>query len=337
MNFEFRLEGLNSPLGSATTIEVCLCCLVGLIDLLKRRRQFVTDLQFLFGEDGSRFCEAMLVVLNLSNRTSKTERHRELKPESPVCVLVGQQSRIGALVVRAVASQLIAERVDPVAGNEVEPRANEFFGSGVLQLEALDVPLLAAQFRTMHERFGEICVPVEGQFRSHWLGGRPNHVSVVHRQTHEATQSQLGTVEGSQGFFRPRPDFVVVVTSLGFIGEPDTLRLLVDSNLPPGSQSTLFGDHLRVVATVGQVQFPVGVLDVFDEIVDSRFEIGDRDVCSNSSNHDTLVDCWNSLQSRTADDTARDPGVLSTGPLRQRQPVGHSQAWVSTELRLKWS
>ncbi len=96
----------------------------------------------------------------------------------------------------------------------------------------------------------------------------------------------------------------------------------------PGLFGAIECDFLSVVDAVGQMQVPVEVFDILDEVSDGDFEFGQRDVAVDPRDDHSLVDSDNRRRSAKASESwSGDLSVLGAGTGHQRVSHGQPDTW----------
>ena len=111
----------------------------------------------------------------------------------------------------------VAEGVDLSTGHQVQPRANEALRGGQLQLGALDVPFLLANFGATRDALRQGDVPVGNEFGDRRLVAGPNHAAVVDGKPQQPAELLFERVQVAESVLRPALRLEIVVESLALV------------------------------------------------------------------------------------------------------------------------
>ena len=177
-------------------------------------------------------------------------------------------------------------------GDGVQSRQEVVLGGDQFQFALLDPPPLAAKLDAAAEGLGVDLRPVERHLGGGRLVGRPDQPPVGRRQAHDVAETGLGFVEALQGRLDGAAEEEVLFAGLGLLvglaaGGADDIEGV---NLPPGLQGAVAPDHGRVEIAVGEIEFPVGLLHVVDQVPHLGLEIGQGDVGVDPREQHAVVD-----------------------------------------------
>ena len=248
----------------------------------------MADLDFLLVQCLAGLGQSEFQVADLGPCGSHPQRHAELQPGLPtVEVAVGECAVGTAIHPFGLAEQVVTVAVDVVTGDDIELGASQAACGGQLELQALDRPFLTSQFDPPGQSVDQAALPVGAVSRGDRFVGRTDDAAVVDRQSDETAESGFGGVEVGSSSLGTTLDLEIVVPRLGlFGGRPAGIAL----DHSPGLFGTVQCDLLGVVDAIGQVEVPVQVLDVLDQVADGRLEIIQGDVVVDPRDHHTLVD-----------------------------------------------
>ncbi len=141
----------------------------------------------------------------------------------------------------------------------------------------------------------------------------------VGRQAEQVAQLGLGNVQRVERLFGGTAEKEILLACLGLFfglaaGGADACQR---RGLPPRLQRAVAAGNDRIEAAILEVQFPVGCLDVADQVADARLEVGHRDVGIEPVEDDAVEE--SRLGPRPGDSVE-----LHARPLQQRlPPFGH--------------
>ena len=98
-------------------------------------------------------------------------------------------------------------------------------------------------------------------------------------------------------------------------------------------QRTVASREFGVVAAIGEIQLPVDVFHVLNQVLSRLLEVRDRDVGADARDHDALIDLRNGLQVRSATDWTSDAREASASARPQRLPIVKLQTGKPRVLR----
>ncbi len=164
----------------------------------------MADFQFLHLQHLARLRQPQLNVLHLRFGRAESNRHAEFESQIPAVVVVLRHQPVKAVERFAVVvvEKLVAESVDLVVGDEIEPGPHEVLSGSKLKIETADIPLVPPQFRTMRECFGNADGPVRREFRRDRLINGPQNRTVVDGQPDQPPQSEFRPIKLRQSRFR---------------------------------------------------------------------------------------------------------------------------------------
>ena len=279
--------------GRVASIEVGPGRPVFLGELLVGDGQFVTDVVFLRTKNLAGFPQPQFQILNLSPRRSQTERHLKDGSGRPAGVIVVcDRPGITAERIPVILDQVVSEPVDLIRGDEIEPWPDEAFCSQKLQFETFDVPLVPPNFDAMSQSLGNAHRPVRLEGCGHRLVGRAQNLAIVDGQTNQTSQRRFAFVKLRQSFFGEHLRLEVSVTGDRFVFDSKTRRTALIElrfRVAPGFSGTLSRFDLRIVNPVLQIEIPVGVFDILQQVDHVLFKIGQRDVVVDSRDDNSLI------------------------------------------------
>ena len=247
----------------------------------------------------------------------------------------------------AVGVEILAEAAPSIATDHIELRLQEVLVGFQFRLALLDLPLLAAQFGPSRETFGETGFPVEDQLGLERLFGRANQATITDRQSGQQSQPTLDDVDAAratkgaaraavvgagsvdqfavQGVLGLFFEAEVLLAGLGlFFGfTAATAPLVQGMNPPPGIEGGIAGRDLGVEIAIGEVEIPVGVLDIAGEVANAQLEVGQSHIRVDAGNHHAVdraglgVRSRQSIEAGAAALQQRVPG-LNVVPGRER-------------------
>ena len=256
------------------------------------------DVAFLLGEDRPIAGQQQFGVADGGVSTAEAEGNRELGTHLPFLEPAAQQITPG--VVELAPAHPLVHQVFPVASpavqaDGIEPGEGEVAGSEDFQFAALDEPLLATEFGATGERFGEGHAPVEADRDDFGLFGGPKQATIGDGETQhqaEATFGDLHTGGAAEDTTRGPAvgagpldelaregvlDFLLEAEVLLFdLGDLGAVDILAGLESFPGGEGAVAGFFAGVEIVIGEVEIPVGVLDVADEVADTQLEVGHR-------------------------------------------------------------
>ena len=291
--------------------------------LLYRIGELVADLHFLGIEYRAGLGQSQLEILDLGIRRSHTQRHGEFDAEIPAGVIRMRESPITAgQRGTAVGKQVVTERVDPVAADHIQPRSNQAASRLELQFHAANRPALPSQFDPLRQGLDQVRLPVGFETSRHQFIRRPQDRPIAGRQPEHSPQDRFGTVEFAESRLGLGPCLKKSIPGEGFIRVGETLlspTVEDDLGIPPGFLGTVASRHSGIPLAVGQVKFPVEILDVLDQVDRRLFELGQCQVIIDPRNQDALADPTETT--KLLCNRAGNPSELGSRTCQQRLPV----------------
>ncbi len=293
--------------------------------------QVVRDFVLLLFQDRPFASQQQLGVADGGVTLAEADGELHFDSELPFLKVAGDQIGVGVVELHGLGigiDQVAAEAAPAIPADGVELGQKEVPRRDQLQLAALDDPLLAAQLASSPNGLEQHFVPVERHAGHGRLGGGTNELSVADRQTGDEPQAPLvglhaahaaegvgarllddGTPEGGLHLLF---EAVVLFAGLRFLfGLTAAAPCFVQGmNAAPGFERSVACRNFGVEVAVGEVQLPVGVLHVADEITHAGLELGDVYVGVDAGNEHAVDVAGSSAR-------AGDAVVLNASSLHQ--------------------
>ena len=179
-----------------------------------------------------------------------------------------------------VADQIFAEAEQPIAALEIEIRQQQVLRGDQLQLELLDLPFLLAELDAAGQGLFVYVAPVEDHVGGRRLVLGPDQAAVGGGQAHQVAEPVLDPIEIGQGLLDLSAEREILIARFGFLVGLAPLRHHVGERLDllPGRQSAVAADFGRRERPIGEIQFPIRVLHIIDEVPHAGLEVGEADV-----------------------------------------------------------
>ena len=278
-------------------------------------------------------------VADRGGALAEADRDVQLDADLPFLEVAAHQIHVGIVesrpTGRVAGEQVVAEAAPPLAGDRVEPRQQVIAAGDLFEFKPARDPALAAEFRAADERLAGDLLPIELDRCRDWFVGRTNQAAVAGREADQHTESAFSDLDAAaaaegaaaaavvdaraaeesagQGVLDVFLKAIELLAGLGFF-----LRLAAAAardvqgvDAPPRFERRVAGGDLGVEIAVGEVEIPVGVFDVAQQIADGDFEVGELDVGVQPSHQHAVVEAW-----RVAG--AGNAVELDAGALQQR-------------------
>ena len=285
------LHRLHLPFGGDAAVEVCLGEREIRVDVPHCLDQRVRCLEFLVLQSGPLAGQLQLVVPHRGEFATEAERHQELSARLPFLKLSTEERRIGVgapqriVVVRLVRVVVLVDEVlshaeKPPATHEVEPGQDHVLSRREFQLLLLDHPLLLAEFRRPRQSLDQGLLPIERDAGGGRLVRRPDQSAVAGRDTHHVPKPVFAAVDVGERLLHLAAEEEILLAGLGLLVGLTAAGLLdiEGMDLPPGFERAVAACLTGFEVAVGEVELPVRLLGVADEISDARLELSQRDV-----------------------------------------------------------
>ena len=323
------LHRLHLPFGGDAAVEVCLGEREIRVDVPHRLDQRVRCLEFLVLQSGPLAGQLQLVVPDRGEFAAEAERHQELSARLPFLKLsaeqrgvgIGAPQRIGIVrLVRVVVlvDEFLPHAEETPAAHEVEPGQDHVLGRRQLQLLLLDHPLLLAKLGRPRQGLDQGLLPIERDAGGGRLVRRPDQSAVAGRDTHHVTKPVFAAVDVGERLFDLAAEEEILLAGLGLLVGLTAARLLdiEGVDLPPGFERAVAAGLAGLEIAIREVELPVRLLGVADEIADARLEFRERNVGVDAGEQDAAE------ERATVDVVERigtgDPVVGDAGPLQER-------------------
>ena len=263
--------------------------------LLHRVREFVADLGFLGVEHRSSLGQSQFQVADLSGGRTHAEGQSEFESETPAGVVRVRESSVatGELRAAVVGEQVVTHGVDLVSAHEVQPRPDQAAGGLQLQFHAPQRPPMTPQLDTMSQGLDQVHFPVGFEAGCHRFIRGPEHRAIAGRQADQSPQCGLGAIEIRQGGLGLGTGLVITVPRQRLIGVGEALLATPVENhlrVSPRLLSTVASRHRRIPLAVRQVEIPVQILNVLDQVDRRLLELSQSQVVVDPGNHHALAD-----------------------------------------------
>ncbi len=178
---------------------------------------------------------------------------------------------------------------------------------------------MLAQFDRAAQAFGVHFAPIEADAGIGGFVDGANQAAIGGGQAHHVAEPVFGAVQVGQGRFQRAAEEEVLFAGLGFLVGFTAAGFADEQGMhfAPGLQGGIAADFGGADVAVGEVQFPVGVFDVGDEVAHAGFEIGQADIGADAGDdHAVVLQVGADAAERI--ERAGDAVVQAAGALQQR-------------------